>query len=107
MNAEKSKAACRLIEKGKQFTPAALIQYYEAMIARPDRTHVLKSFPLQVLFMLGSHDKAVPFTQGLEQSHLPAMAAIYILRNSAHMSMLEEPEKSLLNFTHFLQGIYV
>jgi pimeloyl-ACP methyl ester carboxylesterase len=108
MDAEKSKEAIDwLIEKGKQFKPAALIQYYEAMIARPDRTHVLKSFPSQVLFMLGSHDKAVPFEQGLEQSHLPDLACIYILRNSAHMGMLEEPEKSLLNFTHFLQGIYV
>jgi pimeloyl-ACP methyl ester carboxylesterase len=108
MNAEKSKEAIdRLIENGKQFKPAALIQYYEAMIARPDRTHVLKSFPSQVLFMLGTHDKAVPFEQGLEQSHLPHLASIFILRNSAHMGMLEEPENSLLNFTHFLQGIYV
>jgi len=96
-----------LLQKGKLFTPEALIQYYGAMIARPDRTHVLRNFEGPILFMLGAHDKAVPFEQGLEQSHLPGQSHIHILRNSAHMGMLEEKEKSLLNLTDFLQQIYV
>ncbi len=96
-----------LLQKGKLFTPEALIQYYNAMIARPDRTDVLKNFAGPILFMLGEHDKAVPFEQGLKQSHLPAQSHIHILRNSAHMGMLEEQEKSLLNVTDFLQQIYV
>lgn len=107
-DAEASKAAVDdLLQKGKLFTPEALIQYYQAMIARPDRTDVLKNFAGPILFMLGEHDKAVPFEQGLKQSHLPAQAHIHILRNSAHMGMLEEQEKSLLNVTDFLQQIYV
>ncbi len=77
------------------------------MIARPDRTQVLKNFDGPVLFMLGAHDKAVPFEQGLQQSHLAAQSHIHILRNSAHMGMLEEKEKSLLKLTDFLQQIYV
>ena len=108
MDIEKSKDAINnLLERGKQFQSEALIQYYQAMIARPDRTHVLRSFEGPVLFMLGAHDKAVPFEQGLEQSHLPAQSHIFILRNSAHMGMLEEPEKCLLNLTDFLHQIYV
>lgn len=108
MDAEKSKADINaLLEKGKQFKPEALIQYYRAMIARPDRTEVLKTFTKPVLFMLGTHDKAVLLEHGLQQSHLPTISYINILSNSAHMGMMEEPEKSLLNFTHFLQGIYV
>ncbi len=96
-----------LLQKGKLFKPDALVQYYEAMIARPDRTHVLKTFQGPILLMLGAHDNAVPFEQGLEQSHLPAQSHIYVLRNSAHMGMLEEQQKSLLNLTDFLQQIYV
>ncbi len=96
-----------LLQKGKLFKPEALIQYYKAMIARPDMTSVLKSFDGPVLFMLGEHDRAVPFDQGLKQSHLPAQAHVHILRQSAHMGMLEEQEKSLLNVTDFLHQIYV
>ena len=107
-DAEKSSEEINhLIKKGSSFTPEALIQYYEAMITRPDRTNILTTFYSPVMFILGMHDKAVPFEHGLEQSHLPALSHIFILRDSAHMSMLEEAEKSLLNLEHFLHAIYV
>ena len=76
------------------FSAEALIQYYEAMIARPNRTILLRETPLPVMFILGEHDKAVPFKHGLEQTHLPQHTYINILRNSAHMGMLEETAKS-------------
>ncbi len=82
-----------LIEKGKNFTPEALIQYYEAMIARPDRTNILKSFDRPILFIIGEHDNAVPFQQSLQQCYLPAISHVHILRNSAHIGMLEETGK--------------
>ncbi len=96
-----------LIEKAAQFKPEALIQYYNAMITRPDRTEVLRSTKSPVLFMLGTFDKAVPFEQGLQQATMPSISHIHILSSSAHMGMLEEPEKSLLKFAHFLSAIYV
>ncbi len=82
-----------LIEKGKNFTATALAQYYQAMIARPDRTAVLKNAGCPVLFIIGEHDMAVPFQQSLQQCYLPARSHINILRNSAHMGMLEETKK--------------
>lgn len=81
------------VEKSKSFTDEAIIQYYRAMIARPDRTHVLKNFTNPVLFIFGEHDKAIPFEQSLQQSYLPVQSHIHILRNSAHMGMLEEAGK--------------
>ena len=81
------------IEKSKSFTDEAIIQYYQAMINRPDRTHVLKNFSNPILFIIGEHDKAVPFQQSLQQCYLPNQSHIHILRNSAHMGMLEETEK--------------
>ena len=108
MDAEESKKDIDdLITTGASFTPDTLIQYYQAMINRPDRTNVLKTFALPVLFILGLHDKAVPFEHGIAQSHLPALSHIFIQKKSAHMSMLEEPENSLLNLERFLQAIYV
>jgi pimeloyl-ACP methyl ester carboxylesterase len=90
-----------LVEKGRSFTPGALVQYYEAMIARPDRTAVLKSFNGPIIFIMGQHDKAVPFQHSLQQCYMPLRSHIHILRNSAHMGMIEETDKTnnfLLDF---------
>jgi len=90
-----------LIEKGRAFSPEALICYYQAMINRPDRSSVLKSFNGPVLFIIGRHDMAVPFNQSMKQCHVPSQAHIHILRESAHMGMLEQyglVNNVLLNF---------
>ena len=93
---EKHRTAIELLlEKATQFTPEALIQYYEAMIHRPDTTAVLEKILIPVYFSLGEHDKAVPFKHGLQQSHLPKHAHLTILRESGHMGMIEEPEKAI------------
>ena len=81
------------IEKCKSFADEAIIQYYHAMINRPDRTDVLKNFNKPIHFIIGEHDKAIPFQQSLKQSYLPNQSYINILRNTAHMGMLEEAEK--------------
>lgn len=83
------------------FQPEALIAYYEAMIERPDRTHVLKNFPRPVLFILGKQDTAVPFEQGLQQCHLPGISYVKVFDNAAHMGMMEaaeEANKALVDF---------
>jgi pimeloyl-ACP methyl ester carboxylesterase len=90
-----------LIEAINYFTKEALVQYYEAMIARPDRTAVLKEYSKPILFIIGEHDKAVPMPLGLQQAYLPKEAHIHILHNSGHMGMWEEKEKAnsiLLDF---------
>ena|ERR1700694_4127571 len=76
------------------FTATALAGYYEGMIARPDRTAVLRETSLPVLFVLGRHDVAVPLKDGLEQCHIPAWAQVCLLERSGHMGMQEEPEKA-------------
>lgn len=103
---EKSKKDIEtLLQKGKSFPPDTLIQYYEAMITRPDRTNVLKTFEKPILFIIGEHDKAIPFSQSLPQSHMPAVSYIHILRNSGHMGMLEETKKVNEILGEFLQSI--
>ena len=94
-----------LFQKGANFTKEALIQYYEAMISRPDRSYILKSTDIPVLFIIGEHDKAIPFANSLEQTQLPAHSYVYILRSSAHMGMLEENEKCRKILAEFLHDI--
>ena len=94
----------RLMEKGNNFTGEALIQYYEAMIRRPDRTHILKQLHIPFLFIIGEHDKAVPFQDSLQQAQLPPVSYVYILRYSGHMGMFEETEKCIKIISDFLNG---
>ena len=92
-----------LIKQRKNFTPEALIQYYQAMIARPERVAILKNSAVPVLFIIGEQDNAVPLQSSLQQCHLPSQSYITILANSAHMGMWEEKAKANKALQDFLQ----
>ena len=92
-----------LIEKGNAFSVEALVQYYTAMMNRPDRTQVLKEAGMPVLFTLGAEDNAAPLNDLLQQVHLPKVAYIHILEGVGHMSMMEEEEKVNNYILEFVQ----
>lgn len=94
-----------LLNIGEHISPQALIQYYEAMILRPDRTSVLESFPKPVLFVIGKYDNAVPLNISLQQCSLPAISSIHILQNSGHMGMWEEEKLSSTYLKDFFNNI--
>jgi pimeloyl-ACP methyl ester carboxylesterase len=93
----------RLMAEADAFSGEALIYYYRAMINRPDRSHILKDFSKPFLLVMGEKDKAVPFDISLKQTYLAEVSFIEVLRNSAHMGMLEEPDKANRILTKFLQ----
>ncbi len=103
MDIEKSKNDIQwLIEKTLHFKDAPVIQYYEAMMNRPDRSYLLSTFDKPVLFVLGQYDKVVPINAGIEQAQLPVLSFVHILQNSAHMGILEEKEKTYQIVKSFL-----
>ncbi len=83
-----------LIVRYSGFDPLALISYYEAMIARPERTGILKSTVNPIMFIIGEEDKAVPLQHSLEQCHVPFCSFIYISKDTAHMGMIEDTDAS-------------
>jgi pimeloyl-ACP methyl ester carboxylesterase len=95
----------QLVEQGIGFSSEALVAYYEAMIARPDRTHVLRNAHCPVLFLLGDEDKAAPMQDVLQQVHLPASSEIKILRNTGHMGMLEQPHHTTSTINSFIDHL--
>jgi pimeloyl-ACP methyl ester carboxylesterase len=97
----------KLIEIAKPILPEALMNYYRAMINRPDRTSVLKSFKNPVLLIAGKLDTAVPLNLSLEQFSMPAIAIVHILQNSGHMGMWEEEELSNTFLHNFLNDIKI
>jgi pimeloyl-ACP methyl ester carboxylesterase len=94
-----------IISRYSGFSPDSLIAYYEAMIARPDRTAILRQFAGPVLFIIGQADGVIPMEQVLQQCHLPAVSHIHIIENAGHMGMLEAPDRSntiLHSFINFV-----
>ena len=92
-----------LIETGKNFTADTLVQYYEAMIARPDRTAVLNNFINPILYIIGEHDTAISLQSSLQQCYIPARSYVFILQNAAHMGMWEETDKANKILYEFLE----
>jgi pimeloyl-ACP methyl ester carboxylesterase len=93
------------IEATKGFSEASLISYYEAMINRPDRRHVLSSFHKPLLFIMGAEDKAVNLPDSLAQCHLPEECHVILLQESGHMGMREEARKTTTAIKEFLRRI--
>ena len=75
------------------------------MMQRPDRTNVLINSPVPVLFIIGADDKAVSPDDMIKQSHLPSTAFIHVLKDSGHMGMSEETDKTNLALKEFLQEV--
>jgi pimeloyl-ACP methyl ester carboxylesterase len=94
-----------LIDKYKDFSAESLIQYYNAMIKRPDLTSVLKSFGNPVLFIIGKNDTAVSLHSSLQQCHLPSVTHIHILENSGHMGMWEQINDANKFLIQFLSDV--
>lgn len=100
--AENPEAVMALIEEGSKCSAATLIQYYQAMIDRPDRTAVLKEFSNPILFIVGEQDTAVPLSSSLQQVHLPLRSFIHILHDAAHMGLWEQKEAANKMIHNFL-----
>ncbi len=94
------------LERVHNFSGAALVNYYDSMIKRPDRTGILKITEVPVLFILGKYDNAVPMKDGLEQCYLPSLSYIDVLYQSGHMGMIEEEAKTNESLTKFLMTIH-
>ncbi|HRP55827.1 alpha/beta hydrolase, partial [Agriterribacter sp.] len=56
-----------LIARAGNFTVPALVQYYEAMMERPDRAEILEKTSNPVLFIIGEEDKSVYLQDSLKQ----------------------------------------
>jgi pimeloyl-ACP methyl ester carboxylesterase len=92
----------RLVTISSRMNPEVLIQYYRAMINRPDNSELLKGLNIPLLLIAGLHDNAVPLKHSLEQSHFAQICSFHILRNSAHKGMIEETDESIRILAKFL-----
>jgi len=83
----------KLIDKSGNFKPESLIQYYQAMMDRPDGAALIENYRKPVLFIIGEEDKSVSLQDSLKQSHIPSVSCIKILPGVAHMGMWEAKDQ--------------
>lgn len=93
------------IEISKNIPAEALIQYYQAMMERPDRTQVLRAMERPVMFLIGKFDKAVPLGLSLKQCHIPEVSYIRVLEHSGHMGIWEEERVASEFILQFLREL--
>jgi hypothetical protein len=91
-----------ILNEAKTIHKNTLIQYYQAMMDRPDRTELLMSADIPVLFVAGLHDQTTPCMHAVQQYILPYLAEIHILRATGHMGMLEESAATTQILSNFL-----
>ncbi len=101
---ENSNAINSFIDSLKGFSAQALISYYKAMMARPDRTAILKDTKNPVLFVAGEHDNAIALNDIMKQCHLPEKSYFHLLKKSGHMGMMEETTKANRILEEFLRN---
>lgn len=94
-----------LITQFSYISTDTCIYYYKAMIARKDKTMILKTITLPVLFVIGEEDIAAPMADVLQQVPMPAVSFVHILKNTGHMSMVEAPDKLNSILKDFLDDI--
>lgn len=82
-----------------------LIAYYNAMIERPDRTHVLKSTNLSVLLVAGKEDNLIPFQDIITQATFPRMSKLSLFNEIGHTSMYENPQILNENLKNFCKEV--
>lgn len=80
------------VERARSFRAEALIAYYKAMIARPDRTDVLRQSAVPVLMIAGEEDKAVPLADLSVQAAMATETHFHVHPRVGHMGMLENSE---------------
>lgn len=83
----------------------AVIDYYEAMMQRPDRTTVLRNAKVPVLFIYGREDEIIDLEKTIEQASLPSVSSVNILNRSGHLGMIEEPAEANKIIEDFLSDI--
>lgn len=88
-----------------QLPAQALAGGVVAMRSRPDRTHLLSSLTVPVLFILGMQDTIMPFEQIMPLTKLPKEAHHFILAEAGHMGMVEAPQATARIIRYFMEQI--
>ena len=95
-----------LVAEAKKMSAQGVIASNSGMASRPDRTHVLKSLKVPVMFIAGKQDIRIPFDKVLEQIAMPDDCVALLMGDVAHMGYIEAKEKTYFAVKTFAEGCF-
>jgi pimeloyl-ACP methyl ester carboxylesterase len=89
-------------EQSLELNDESIINFYSAMLARPDSNDLLPEavFPFQ--WIGGLDDTIIPYKKILGKCHIAAVNFVTFYNNCGHMSMLETPERLIKDLNEFV-----
>jgi len=92
-----------IVKIGLKTSVKGLVSALSAMKNRPDRNHVLEETELPVLLVAGELDQIVPpeKTFTVDKPNIQK----YLIKNSGHMSMFEQPQDLVRAMNEFLSNL--
>lgn len=94
------------VKRGLELEAESMIAFNEAMIARPDRTEVLRKAVFPVQFIIGEDDTLIPSNAALTQSRLASRNFVELYSDNGHMSMIEHPARLANDIAQFADYCY-
>ncbi len=79
-------------EEGLSIQPASVMKYTAAMRDRIDNADLLTKYHDRILLIAGEFDQNVPLEKSKEMSEFLDKGNTYIIPDSAHMSLFEQPQ---------------
>lgn len=82
-----------------------IIAVLNGMMKRPSRLKIMEDGKVPCLWILGTHDNYIPYSDIQKKVHLPSNAKLAILKKSGHLGFVEEEEHAAGILTDFVQSI--
>ena len=80
----------------------SMVNFYYAMMNRPDRTNVLDKAIFPIQWIGGINDNLISYKKILAQSHRSGINFVSFYNNCGHMSMFEAPERLSKDLREFV-----
>jgi len=82
---------------------ASLVNFYTAMMQRPERTETVTRADFPVQWIFGAEDVVTPYSGNLKYCHESGVNFVSFYSGSAHMSMIEQPALLAADLERFTQ----
>ncbi len=94
------------INAARTVSEQALVSFYEAMIARSDRSTTLIHATYPIQWIMGKDDALMDYMNILQYCYAANVNFVHVLDNCGHMAMLEMPQLLLHHLLQFATYTY-
>ena len=90
------------VEQAMKMEGNSMINFYNAIMNRKDRTSVLEKAIFPIQWIAGINDNLIPYKKILEQCYRSGINFVSFYNNCGHMSMFEAPEQLITDLKEFI-----